>query len=179
MQHREAYHTLPCPAPTRTYRTRVLPIICLCSPQSYYLAALLLLLCCNFLYPLPCPSPAASFLVSAGAQSFVFTFPDHDGSVAAAAAILPRAAATIATALQSNAAHSSDEMEPCAARGRGCRYPVLLALSGVGVKVRGQADSHKFKASPSDQDYTFGFPDAWILSPQRGKEGKPSVSERG
>ena len=117
----------------------------------------------------PASPTARFFAASTRAQSFVFTFPDHDGSVAAAAAILPRAAAASATDLESSGADSSDQKKHCGTGGAGCRYPVLLALSGVGVKVRSQADSHKFKTSPSDRSYSFGFPDAWILSPQRGK----------
>lgn len=74
------------------------------------------------------------------------------------------------------------------------RYPVLLALSGVGVSIRSQVasqallrtllmvsctisgvdvgsalqvDAHKYKSKPADKDYTFGLHGAWVLAPCR------------
>ena len=76
-------------------------------------------------------------------QSFAFTFVDHDGSIAAAAAIMPH--------------------EPCA-QPAGC--PVLLSLSGVGVAPGQQADAHKFMPAGA-RDYVFGFASAWVLCPER------------
>ena len=74
-------------------------------------------------------------------QSFVFTFVDHDGSVAHAAAIKPR--------------------RSCA-RG-GC--PVMLTLSGVGATARSQADAYKF--GDGKKGYLFGFEEIWVLAPNR------------
>jgi hypothetical protein len=78
-------------------------------------------------------------------QSFLFTLPDHDGSITHAAAIKPISSAT--------AARRS--------------FPVLLTLSGVGVTARAQADSYKYKQSPRDKDYIFGMDSAWVLAPHR------------
>ena len=72
-------------------------------------------------------------------QSFIFTFPDHDGSISHAGSIQPRII---------NKYH---------------HYPVLLALSGVGVSTRSQADSYKYKSSSKDKDYTFGFDNIWVF----------------
>lgn len=58
-------------------------------------------------------------------QSWVFTFFDHDGSVAHAAVIFP--------------------LSPCEDRGCG----VLMSLSGVGVGARDAADAYKYEASTS------------------------------
>ena len=80
-------------------------------------------------------------------QSFLFSFWDHDGTVAIAAAIAPRLACS------------------AAAPAVGCA--VLLSHSGVGATPSSQADSHKYKPRESDPDYTFGFDRSWILAPER------------
>ena len=85
-------------------------------------------------------------------QSFVFTFRDHDGSVAHAAAVRPWEACT---------ANRHEEM---AARGCG----ILVSLSGVGATPNDQADSHKFVAQGARPgNFTFGCGRAWVLAPQR------------
>ena len=85
-------------------------------------------------------------------QSFVFTFRDHDGSVAHAAAVRPREAC---------AANRHEGMA-----GRACG--VLVSLSGVGATPNDQADSHKFVAQGARSgDFTFGCGRAWVLAPQR------------
>jgi hypothetical protein len=95
------------------------------------------------------------------AQSFVFSFVDHDGSVAVAAAIKPQ--------------------QPCASGG-GC--PVVLTLSGVGATPMSQADSYKYvpktkkkkkkqkkkgnkKQQQGEDEWRFGLDTAWILAPER------------
>eukprot|EP00041_Stephanoeca_diplocostata_P021061 m.483406 g.483406 ORF g.483406 m.483406 type:complete len:567 (+) comp21727_c0_seq2:100-1800(+) len=77
-------------------------------------------------------------------QSFRFTFLDHDGTGAEAAAIAPNA--------------------PCVAAG----CPVVLTHSGVGATPSSQADAYKHKATTTDAEYTFGFDAAWVLAPERG-----------
>jgi hypothetical protein len=93
-------------------------------------------------------------------QSFVFTYKDHDGSVAHSAAIKPRNLAQIEKESQNSKLNNKE----C---NNHIKYNVVLSLSGVGVSARGQADSHKYKVNPSQKDYTFGFDNAWILTPQR------------
>ena len=74
------------------------------------------------------------------AQSFLFTFIDHDASVQVAAAIKPRRTC-------------SEHL--CA---------VLLTLHGTGVDKQTQADSHKHMV---DGQFVFGADRAWVLAPTR------------
>eukprot|EP01051_Picozoa_sp_SAG22_P012721 SAG22_NODE_1349_length_4655_cov_6.900132_5_plen_199_part_00 len=76
-------------------------------------------------------------------QPFLFTFVDHDGSVAHAGAIKPRAAA-------------------CPAGG----CAVYLSMAGVGVKPLGQAESHKAMAK-GETEFAFGYKKMWVLAPER------------
>ena len=80
-------------------------------------------------------------------QSQLMTFISHDGTVASAAFLRPR-----------------DPLN-CRQTQGGC--PVVLALSGVGVQPTNMADAFKYKTSPTDVDYMFGLPAAFILAPER------------
>ena len=92
-------------------------------------------------------------------QSFIFTFVDHDGSIARAAAIGPLLAAAKRKHTKSSAA------ETTATAG------VLLSLHGTGVDVSMQADSYKYKPTKHANDdktpYTFGVESMWTLAPTR------------
>ena len=87
-------------------------------------------------------------------QSFLFSFQDHDGTVAVAAAIAPRQSCLLMD--------PEEHLPPTTA------CAVLLSHSGVGATPSSQADSHKYKVKESDRDYTFGFDRSWILAPERG-----------
>ena len=85
-------------------------------------------------------------------QSQLMTFISHDGTVASAALLRPR---------QMDACRSNEYRQGC---------PVVLAMSGVGVKPTHMADAFKYKqmSEPGeDQNFIFGLPFAWILSPER------------
>ena len=90
-------------------------------------------------------------------QSFLFTFRDHDNSIAHAAVIKP---------------HSDCPSNGC---------PIVLTLSGVGVTPSSQADSYKYMNSKKskENDWIFGLKDSWILAPERegahNWEGKLSL----
>ena len=96
-------------------------------------------------------------------QSFVFTFIDHDGAVAEAAAIRPRPPPLPRP--------PSSPSSPSRCGPRGC--PVVLTLSGVGVPARDQADAYKYVPPSSGvgggggDDFVFGLQGAWVLSPGR------------
>ena len=77
-------------------------------------------------------------------QVFLFGFLDHDGSVAHAAAIPPRAKPT-------------DELD-----GVG----VMLSFSGVGVAPQQQAESHKYMPKKA-KEFVFGYKNMWTLAPER------------
>ncbi|XP_071799863.1 uncharacterized protein [Asterias amurensis] len=74
------------------------------------------------------------------AESFIFTFIDHDGSIQHAAAIRP--------------------LMDCP----GAMCPVLLTLHGTGVGAQNQADSYK---QMKDGNWIFGLENAWVLAPTR------------
>ena len=76
-------------------------------------------------------------------EAFLFGFLDHDGSVAHAAAIPPRAAS-----------------EP----GQGAG--VMLSFAGVGVTPQKQAESHKYMPKNSNE-FAFGYKNMWTLAPER------------
>ncbi|EDQ88969.1 uncharacterized protein MONBRDRAFT_25727 [Monosiga brevicollis MX1] len=79
-------------------------------------------------------------------QSFRYSYLDHDSTLVYAAAIAPQDCST------------------CAGTG-GCDFE--LSLSGVGVTPEGQADAHKYKAQPTQADYSFGYSDRWVICPER------------
>eukprot|EP01041_Mallomonas_annulata_P003130 gene3130-6156_t len=136
-------------------------------------------------------------------QSFIFTFPDHDGSITHAAAILPQQiiehqrqrqpqqqplqeegkeqkegknnledynkhpSIDNTTTSTTNTTDTSSTTTADPFTRNIISYPVLLSLSGVGVTAQSQADSHKYKVTPGDKDYSFGFRDMWVLAPAR------------
>jgi len=84
------------------------------------------------------------------AESFLFTFLDHDGSVQHAAAVAP--------------------MDRCAGESSTC--PVVLTLHGTTVPPQNQADSYK---RMMNNEFVFGFSTAWVLAPTRSSHDNETI----
>ena len=95
-------------------------------------------------------------------QSFLFTYPDFDGSVQHAAAVHP----------------NPDAVHTCPQDG----CPVLLNAHGTGISASDSADSFKFMKK-GDSEYTFGAQHGWLLAPSRhgahNWEGAPYDQKKG
>jgi len=110
-------------------------------------------------------------------QSFLFSYPDHDGSISFAAAIRPWKPCLPKEAIMGSARvetlrEGEEGGDEAIVTKEGC--PVLVTLSGVGVKPQNQADSYKYqrraanaKKPAENAKWKFGFENMWILAPER------------
>jgi hypothetical protein len=77
-------------------------------------------------------------------EPFVFTFLDHDGSVASTGVTAPLGQ------------YASNRRS----------LPITLSLHGTGVSGQSQAEAYKYKTG-NEKDYTFGVVDSWLITPDR------------
>lgn len=99
-------------------------------------------------------------------QSFLYSFLDHDGSVAQAAIILPLNYHTPNHKILGKRAISNQKQADANSNPLPNEFPVLLTLHGSGIQPLNHADAHKMMPLNAKQ-YLFGIENYYIIAPSR------------